>query len=575
MYVIQPIASHPTNLLYFVKGTGIEKVFHMSNHLQSLIIPFHLLIMGSLPSQVIGQEQLPKVSELIDIPFTLEEIDSMLPNILEFTEDYKALRQVDLPNSIPPALYFNPLPSGLHFDKIAQKNNWEILADVPLPTEDHPLAFYNLGELASLIKTQRISSEELTQFFLRRLKAYGNSLKCVVTITDSLALSQARLADLEIASGKYRGPLHGIPYGLKDLFAVPGYPTTWGAQPYKDQVLEQEATVFKKLTEAGAVLVVKLSLGALAWGDVWYGGTTRNPWDLSQGSSGSSAGSASAVAAGLVPFALGSETWGSIVSPSTRCGVTGLRPTFGRVSRHGAMTLSWSMDKVGPICRSALDCAMVFEMITGADGLDKTVADASFPFPVDVTSLKVAYFKDLFEKSPFKKADLDVVTSLRKLGIDPEPISFDIDLPIEHLAFILNTEAAAAFDELTRSDHDDQLVRQIRQAWPNALRSARLVTAVEYIQANRVRQLLIEEMHQLLSAYDVVIAPTFGGDQLLATNLTGQPVVVVPTAFHAGKPSASICFLGNLFEEGKILALAQAYQEASGFHQLHPEFFSK
>ncbi|NND08758.1 MAG: amidase [Saprospiraceae bacterium] len=536
---------------------------------------FRISVLLSISWTANGQMPLPSIQDILDLHFTQSEIDSMRPNLSEYTENYRAIRQVNLPNEVAPVLYFNPLPAGFVPKAEAEPNVWDLPRGVYFPNRSQDLAYYSLHELSALVKARKITSENLTRFFISRLETYGDTLKCIITITDSLALSQARKADQEIDAGLYRGPLHGIPYGLKDLFAVPGYPTTWGAQPYRQQMINQEATVVKKLREAGAVLIGKLSMGALAWGDVWFGGNTLNPWDLSQGSSGSSAGSASAVAAGLVPFALGSETWGSIVSPATRCGVTGLRPTFGRVSRSGAMTLSWSMDKVGPLCRTAEDCAMVLDVIRGVDGIDNTLVEASFSYPIDVKKLKVAYFVDLIEKSPFRDADLTVINSLRKLGINPEPISFDINLPIEHCDFILNVEAAAAFDELTRTNRDDELVRQIRQSWPNVLRAARIVTAVEYIQANRVRNLLVQEMHTLLSEYDVIITPTFAGNQLLATNLTGQPVVVVPSAFHQGKPSASICFLGNLFEESKILALAQIYQEQQVPPVYGPPLFAK
>jgi Asp-tRNA(Asn)/Glu-tRNA(Gln) amidotransferase A subunit family amidase len=326
--------------------------------------------------------------------------------------------------------------------------------------------------------------------------------------------------------------------------------------------------------------VAKTTLGALAMGDVWFADTTRNPWNLGEGSSGSSAGSASATAAGLLPFAIGTETWGSIVSPSTRCGTTGLRPTYGRVTRAGAMALSWSMDKVGPICRSAMDCAMVFDAIRGTDPADNTLIDAGFTWPgeVDLGTLKIGYFKNAFDGDyGVSRFDQQTLRVLRKMGAELIPVDLETpDIPTQALSLILEAEAAAAFDELTRSDRDSLMVRQHRYAWPNLFRTARYITAVEYIQANRIRHDLIETYHQMMEGFDVVVTPSFqGGDQLLATNLTGHPVVVVPNGFKKSGSPTSISFLGNLFDEGTVLAVAAAYQEATGFHQERPGLFSK
>jgi Asp-tRNA(Asn)/Glu-tRNA(Gln) amidotransferase A subunit family amidase len=369
--------------------------------------------------------------------------------------------------------------------------------------------------------------------------------------------------------------LHGIPYGAKDLLAVADYPTTWGAMPYREQVLNQNATVIKKLEDAGAVLVAKLSLGALAWGDVWFADTTRNPWNLEQGSSGSSAGSASAVAAGLVPFAIGSETWGSIVSPATRCGATGLRPTFGRVSRTGAMALSWSMDKLGPLCRTVEDCALVFDAIRGSDGLDLSVVDLPFNYDanVDLGSLRIGYLKEDFDNdSTFMEQNRAALQLLRDLGADLVEIKLP-EQPVDPLGVILSAEAAAAFDELTRSNRDDLMVRQIKNAWPNVFRSSRFIPAVEYIQANRQRSILIEQMADLMQEIDVYIAPSFQGDNLLLTNLTGHPCVVLPSGFNDVGEPVSITFMGKLYDEGTVLAVAWKYQQAAGFLKKHPPLF--
>jgi Asp-tRNA(Asn)/Glu-tRNA(Gln) amidotransferase A subunit family amidase len=373
-----------------------------------------------------------------------------------------------------------------------------------------------------------------------------------------------------------------VPWGAKDLFAVAGHPTTWGAEPYREQRFDRDAAVVERLDAAGAVLVAKTTLGALAWGDVWFGGRTRNPWNPVQGSSGSSAGSAAATAAGLVGFALGTETWGSIVSPSTRVGASGLRPTFGRVPRTGAMALSWTMDKVGPICRTVEDCALVFAAIHGPDGADRTVVDAPFEWDPDLDPrrLRVGFTPALFEEkrgegededAEWRGLDLAVLDVLRGLGIELVPISLPDDLPVDALSFLLSAEAAAAFDELTRSGRDDLLVRQVEQAWPNVFRQARLIPAVEYIQANRVRSLLMERWGRMMADLDAYVVPSFGGSNLLATNLTGHPAVVVPDGFRADGTPTSITFQGRLFGEAPLLALAHAYQRATDFHQRHPD----
>jgi Asp-tRNA(Asn)/Glu-tRNA(Gln) amidotransferase A subunit family amidase len=432
------------------------------------------------------------------------------------------------------------------------------------------LAFASVTSLARLIQSRQVSSVELTELYLRRLERYDPALRCVVTMTGDLALEQARAVDAEIIAGRYRGPLHGIPWGAKDLLATRGIRTTWGAAPYADQVPDYDATVVERLRDAGAVLLAKLTLGELAWGDVWFGGQTKNPWNIDEGSSGSSAGSAAATAAGLVGFAIGSETWGSIVSPSTRCRVTGLRPTFGRVSRHGAMALSWSMDKLGPICRSAEDCALVFAAIYGPDGNDTTVVDAPFNWRpnIRVHGMRIGYLKRTSDEGHEHQAnDQQVLDTLRQLGAKLVPIELP-DYPIEAMSFILSAEAAAAFDELTRSGRDDLLARQEQQAWPNALRQARLIPAVEYIQANRLRTLAMRAMDALVREVDLYVS--FGATDLLLTNLTGHPAVVVPTGVTAAGAPTSITFGGRLYDEATLLAVAKAYQDATGLHLQRP-----
>ena len=534
------------------------------------------LISASTEKLSIDAGIIESAAKIFGLEFTPAERDSMIDDLVDNLENYEKLRTVRIENSVPPAIQFNPIPTGWHPE--SGENSLELssprLADASsdAPADLDELAFWSVRDLGELIRTKKITSTQLTRMYLSRLKAYGDTLECVVSLTEQLALKQAKRADEEISAGRYRGPLHGIPYGAKDLFSVKGYKTTWGAVPYKNQVIEKDATVIRKLEEAGAVLVAKLTLGALAWGDVWYGGKTRNPWDLEQGSSGSSAGSASATAAGLVAFAIGTETWGSIVSPATRCGTTGLRPTFGRVSRSGAMALSWSMDKIGPICRTVEDCAIVFDAIRGADDIDDSVIETGFDYrpDIDFKTVRIGYIKEYFDEDyPNKETDAATLDVLRGLGMELIPIELP-DYPVESLAFILSAEAAAAFDDLTRSNQDDLLVRQIKNAWPNVFRSSRFIPAVEYIQANRVRYMIIQEMQKLMSRVDVYVAPSFGGNNLLLTNLTGHPCVVLPNGFNEKGSPVSICFTGALFDEGTVLRVANAYQDATEFHKRHP-----
>lgn len=543
------------------------------------ILSFSFIFFGCIhsdDSEEIQKNEIASAEKLIGLQFNETERDSMMDNLNDQKSSYGKIREVEIDNSTSPAFLFDPVPGWMDIRKVQKDINWDLPGNVQLPKDMKQLAFYSVPELATLIKQQKITSEELTNIYLDRLKHYGDTLQCVITLTEDLALKQARKADEEIQNGDYKGPLHGIPYGLKDLVTVEGYKTTWGAEPYKEQELDGNATVYKKLEEAGAVLVAKLSMGALAWGDVWFGGVTKNPWDLEQGSSGSSAGSASATAAGLVGFSIGTETWGSIVSPSTRCGASGLRPTFGQVSRSGTMALSWTMDKIGPICRTAKGSAMVFDVIRGPDNIDLTVKDYAFNFDagIDVSSLKVGYVKNLF-KEDYRGRSNDSLTlqRLKEMGVQLEEVALPEDLPVEAMNFILNVEAAAAFEELTRTDRDDELTRQVKNAWPNVFRSARFVPAVEYIQANRMRNMLIDKVNRLFTKYNVIVTPSFGGNQLLMTNLTGHPCVVIPNGFDEENHPTSISFIGNLYREEPILELANAYQEATEHEDKHPEFF--
>ncbi len=547
----------------------------MKSFFTTLFIVFFCFTFQSIISQTITKENIENAEKIIGIDFTDAERDSMIADLNDRLSSYKKIREIELKNGVTPAILFNPIPVNFKFPADREKVEFSDYSYVKMPSDKKDLAFYSIGELAELIRTKQITSTELTKFFIERLKKYDPVLHCVITLTEERAMRQAKLMDDELAAGKYRGMLHGIPFGVKDLLSTKDYKTTWGAMPYKDQFIAEDAAVVTKLEEAGAVLCAKLTMGALAWGDVWFGGMTRNPWDTTKGSSGSSAGSASSVSAGLLPFAIGTETWGSIVSPSTVCGTAGLRPTYGRVSRTGAMALSWSMDKIGPICRNTEDLAIVFKAIYGEDGIDQTLYDVPFNYTpqINLKNLKVGYLKKDFDKKyDFHENDSITLSKLKELGVNLIPIELP-DLPINDISFILDAEAAAAFDELTRSNRDDMLVRQIKNAWPNVFRSSRFIPAVEYINANRVRYLMIQEMEKLMQRVDLYIAPSDEGDNELVTNLSGHPCVVVPNGFSEKGTPTSITFIGRLFDEGRLIAFAKAYQDATDFHKKHPVYF--
>jgi Asp-tRNA(Asn)/Glu-tRNA(Gln) amidotransferase A subunit family amidase len=535
----------------------------------------------------ITEEMVKQAEWVAGLELDDEKRKMMVEDLNRRAASYERIRKIAIDNSVPPAVWFHPAQAAPPAGKPANELRWKP-ARVARPAEPDDLAFASAATLASLIRNRQISSVELTNFYLERLTEHNALLNCVVTYTSDLAMKQAEQADREIAAGRWRGPLHGIPWGAKDLLAVPGYPTTWGAPPYKDQVRPEKAAVVERLEQAGAVLIAKLALGSLALGDVWFGGTTKNPWNLKQGSSGSSAGSASATAAGLVGFAIGTETLGSIVSPCTRCGATGLRPTFGRVSRYGAMALAWTMDKIGPITRSVEDCALVFHAIHGADPKDPTTVDRGFEWPPkrDVKALRIGYVQALFdedrsrniqneeqkklaqESQEFDRRTLEV---LKGLGIKLIPIKLPDTYPVNDIRFILDAEAAAAFDDLTRSGRDAQLVRHGAGSWPNTFRKGQLIPAVEYIRANRIRWLVMQEMEKLMADIDVYVAPSFGGTSLLLTNLTGHPQVVLPNGFRAGDGTpTSIVFTGRLYGEAEALAVAHVYQQATDFHKKRP-----
>ena len=534
-------------------------------------VVFHVLF--AIRDHKISPRSMATALRIIDLDFTRKERKMMKRGLTRNQSRYKGLREISLDNSVSPIISFSPILPGMEFETRQKPVHFSKQERIERPDNLEDVAFFTISQLAYLIRTKQVTSTELTNMYLERLKKYGPTLKCVVTLTEERALEHAAQADREIQRGRYKGLLHGIPFGVKDLLSTRGIKTTWGAGPYKDQFIDEDATVVQRLEDAGAILVAKLSMGALASDDVWYEGRTNNPHNLEQGSSGSSAGSAAATSAGLVGFSIGTETWGSIVSPSTRCRVTGLRPTYGRVSRQGAMALSWSMDKIGPICRSVEDCAIVFDVIYGPDGRDLTLVNLPFNYDAaqNLRDLSIGYYAEAFEEDTVNvEKHESVLETLSGLGIDLQLVELP-DFPVYDIGFVLRSEASAAFDELTRSNRDDLLRRQDPGAWPNSFRTGRLVPAVEYINANRARRLLMEQYDEKTKDIDVYVTPSYGGNQLLMTNLTGHPCVVVPLGTDDEGNSLSITFVGKLFEEGEVLAVAKAFQDATDYHLQYPD----
>lgn len=578
-----------------------------------------------VPLPKITLEMVEQAAALAGVPIAPDQIAMMLDALNEQRDGYAKIRALHLPNSVAPAYIFDPLPPG---DRPNTAREPAVYGTAPAvgkaPKDLNDIAFESIPVLAEYVRTRKVSSLALTEMYIERLRRYDTTLHFLITLTEERALAQARAADAEIVAGKYRGPLHGLPWGAKDLLAVKGYPTTWGAGGFQHQTINQDATVVQRLDAAGAVLVAKLTLGALAMGDVWFGGRTRNPWNPKQGSSGSSAGPASATAAGCVAFSIGSETLGSISSPSTRCGTTGLRPTFGFVPRTGAMALSWTMDKLGPICRAVKDCAIVLGAIYGPDGKDLSIQNAAFNWNADFDwrALRVGYLKSAFDEPKAipdetipvdmppeqqkklqqrmknrrayraraiydRKYDLATLDRLQTMGVKLTPVELPM-LPFGAMANLLNAEAAAAFEELTMTGRDKLLTAQGPEDWPNTFRVARFYPAVEYIQANRARTLAIAGMAEIFKQADIIVTPS-GGEQLTVTNLTGHPAVIQPNGIRGGDaptPPAidtgdedniggpgtpvSITFLGNLYQDAKLCAFANAYQQAAGFYKMHP-----
>jgi Asp-tRNA(Asn)/Glu-tRNA(Gln) amidotransferase A subunit family amidase len=557
----------------------------------------------------ITKDTIAAAEEIAGVSFTDEERAMMVSRLNGQKQAIEALHRIPLDNSVSPAIVFDPLPPGT---ALPPKKKLPTVRDrIPVmsrPGSLEELAFQPVARLSELVRTRKVKPSELTEMYLGRLKRHDAQLKCVITYTEERAREQARAADQEIARGRYRGPLHGIPWGAKDLLATKGYKTTWGAGPYKDQTIDADAVVVQRLDKAGAILIAKLTLGELAQGDNWFGGITRNPWWPEQGSSGSSAGPASATAAGLVGFSIGTETLGSISSPSTRCGVTGLRPTFGRVPRTGAMALCWSMDKIGPMCRSAEDCALVLDVIQGPDGQDLAVKSHPFNWNAAIkpSALRVGYIKTAFDQERSTKAlDDAALAVLQRIGARLIPV--ELPQGAVGTSLILQPEAGAAFENLVLSGHVKEMVQQSPNAWPNTFRVAQFVPAVDYINANRARAVLMQQWWELFRNVDVIVAPT-GGAQLGQSNLTGNPAVIVPNGFREAPPlggggppvprpdtsrgvadtgrrvqpatpsprpqtPVSLTFLGPLYQEENALVLAHAYQQVTDFHLQKPGGF--
>ena len=569
--------------------------------------------------QKITPEMIDAAAAIAGLRLTAEQKAMMLGGLTRMRDSVETIRSLKMPNSVAPAFVFDPVPAGMKIEtepqavrgtarmSVAPDVSRLVSAGVSVDSDD--LAFASVRELAEMVKTRRVTSVALTKMYLARLKKYDPRLHFVITYTEDRAQAQAAAADREIAAGRYRGPLHGIPWGAKDLLAVKGYRTKWGAGGFEKQSFDYDATVVKRLDDAGAVLVAKLSMGALASGPVWFGGMTRTPWNVKQPSSGSSAGSASAVGAGCVGFAIGTETLGSISSPVTRCGVTGLRPTFGFVPRTGAMALSWTMDKIGPIARSVEDCALVMSAIYGPDGQDLSVRDAAFNWDAefDWKTLRVGYLQTEFDvpakpdgtdaeaKRNFErrvydaKYGLSALDTLRNMGVKLVPVEMPHGCHFGDITPVLEAEAAAAFDELTLSGRDALLTEQGPDEWPNTFRVARFYSAVDYIQAQRARTLAMAAMAKMFAEVDVIVTPS-GGGQLAATNLTGHPAVIVPNGVrgegaplpektgdgdpeNVGGPGTpvSITFLGALYSDARLAAFARAYQRESAFNLMRPK----
>ena len=546
----------------------------------------------------ITERTLAEAEKLFGVQFSEAERQQILGGPVEesadgfFATQVKSLhkrRSQDIPNSLAPAMKFDPRLPGVSYPK--QANSVALFAEeiAPIPSDAESIAFASVKQQARWMTTGQISSRELTDIYLARIEQYGDLLECFVTVTPQLARAQADQADRERATGQVRGPLHGIPYGVKDLLDTKDILTTWGAMPYKDRIATSDGAVVRILREAGAVLLGKTTLGALAWGDVWFGGETRNPWNPKEGASGSSAGSGSATAAGLCAFGIGTETLGSIVSPADRNGLAGLRPSFGRVSRAGAMALCWSLDKIGPMCRYVEDTALVLGALNGFDVDDSSSIDMGFAYDgrQSISGLTVGYDPGWFAGEDVRTTDHAALAAIAKIGVTLKEIKLP-DLPVDEIMAPLNAESAAAFEALTLSGRDDELRRQIDNAWPNSFRQARYFSAVDYVQADRLRRSVMQQTEEFFSQVDVIIGPSFGTPMLSLTNFTGQPCLAMRAGFEEITPRPlfnhpendadeslhriprSISLWSNLFQEGKLLQVGRALEAELGIANERP-----
>ncbi len=554
---------------------------HKLSALSKIIIWFFFLLTIKLSAhaQDVSVREIADAENLIGLHFNAAQRDSMVNQLNANLHIYQYLHGFNLANSVPLPQWFDPVLPQMKFSTSQQSIDFNLPTNVVMPADKNQLAFYSIAQLSALLRQHKITSVQLTTFFINRLKKYGDTLHCVISLTENIAMKQAKQADVAFAKGIYKSPLQGIPYGLKDLFAVKGTKTTYGTPPFKNQVLDEDAFVYQQLEKAGAVLIAKLSMGELAMDDIWFGGQTKNPWNLQQGSNGSSAGSASATVAGLVPFAIGTETYGSIVAPSAVCGATGLRPTFGSVARTGGMTLAWTSDRIGPICRNAEDAAIVFASIHGSDVYDRASRTMPFNYTgiVNLKNIKVAYAKNYIDTLSDNSAEKGVIKTLRDAGVQVTGIDFPSNL---HTSDLLTTiwaaESAAAFDPLTRSGKDSEMVQQWQSRYPNMFRSARFIPAVEYLNVCRVRYLVMQQAFPLLSKYDIIIVPSMADEPMALTCLTGNPCITLPSGLPVmGGAPPSITFLGGkLYSEATLAAFAKKFQQLTHYEQKHPAMFS-
>ena len=531
-----------------------------------------------IQAQKITADDIISAEKMYDLHFNPAKRDSMLNQLNFNLRLYQYLHGFNLNNNVPLPNWFDPVLPSMKFDTHQESILWNIPKDVQMPKDTNQLAYYSISQLSSLLKNHKITSMQLSRFFINRLKKYGDTLHCLISLTEQIAMKQALKADADFARGIYKGPLQGIPYGLKDLFAVKGTKTTYGTPPFKDQIIEEDAFVYQQLTKAGAVLIAKLSMGELAMDDIWFGGQTKNPWNLKQGSNGSSAGSASATVAGLVPFAIGTETYGSIVAPSAVCGATGLRPTFGSIARTGGMNLAWTSDRIGPICRNAEDAAIVFAFIHGQDAFDRASRKMPFNYTgkLNLKTLRVAYAKNYIDSLPENSSEKQVIIRLKEAGVKIKAIDFPSNLRTNDiLTSIWAAESAAAFDPLTRSGRDSEMVQQWQSRYPNMFRMARFIPAVEYLNICRLRYKIMLEAFPLLSEYDILIVPSLADEPMALTCLTGNPCITLPSGkVIPGNAPPSITFIGGkLYSEATITAFANFFQHLTHYEDQHPAMF--